>query len=232
MFFQKSHLAAPASFAALLFLFACSKKGSDNSPDPIASFTYSAIASNLHAPATLKFSNSSTNANDYYWTFGDGGTSGTREPQHRYAAAGTYTVRLAAGSGSKSHSAIQSITILPAHTAVKIIGLKVTSVQSQTSTFTGYFKITSAAGTTLWQSANTSINPASVPLSYNIAGPALNNLSATYNIELWKTGTFSDSKLYFTSFIPSLYNNGTEESDSYPTTFSGSNGLRFTVQWQ
>jgi len=43
----------------------------------------------------VTFTNTSTSAVSYYWTFGDGGTSTVTSPVHIYTAAGTYTVSLA-----------------------------------------------------------------------------------------------------------------------------------------
>lgn len=43
----------------------------------------------------VTFTNTSTSAVSYYWTFGDGATSTVTSPVHIYTAAGTYTVSLA-----------------------------------------------------------------------------------------------------------------------------------------
>lgn len=42
------------------------------------------------------FSNNSTNATSYRWTFGDGGTSTSATPEHVYDTAGTYKVKMVA----------------------------------------------------------------------------------------------------------------------------------------
>ena len=44
----------------------------------------------------VNFTNSSSGATSYSWTFGDGGTSTATNPSHTYNAAGTYTVELTA----------------------------------------------------------------------------------------------------------------------------------------
>lgn len=56
--------------------------------DPIASFT---ATQDLN---TLSLSNSSINAGEYLWDFGDGNTSSLSDPIHEYAQAGNYTVSL------------------------------------------------------------------------------------------------------------------------------------------
>jgi len=43
---------------------------------------------------SLRLNNTSTGADRYLWDFGDGQTSTTADPSHRYAAAGTYQIRL------------------------------------------------------------------------------------------------------------------------------------------
>ncbi len=57
--------------------------------DPDANFT-SSVVGNV---ATFN-SSATTNAVNYSWDFGDGGTSILASPSHTYAAAGTYNVRL------------------------------------------------------------------------------------------------------------------------------------------
>ena len=43
---------------------------------------------------TVQFTDTSTNANTYYWQFGDGNTSGDRNPIHTYEEYGDYVVIL------------------------------------------------------------------------------------------------------------------------------------------
>ena len=43
---------------------------------------------------TVQFTDTSTNANTYYWQFGDGNTSGDRNPIHTYGEYGDYVVVL------------------------------------------------------------------------------------------------------------------------------------------
>ncbi|MBU0982367.1 MAG: PKD domain-containing protein [candidate division Zixibacteria bacterium] len=61
---------------------------------PTAGFTGSPTSGDY--PLNVTFSNSSTGATSYAWTFGDGGTSTATNPNHTYTAAGTYTVVLTA----------------------------------------------------------------------------------------------------------------------------------------
>ena len=45
------------------------------------------------------------------WTFGDGGCPGGENPQHVYAQAGTYPVRLVVHDGAASAAVTQHVTI-------------------------------------------------------------------------------------------------------------------------
>jgi len=54
--------------------------------------------SSCSAPATVQFTNLSTNGSTFAWTFGDGGTSNTTNPSHTYSSTGLYTVSLTSTS--------------------------------------------------------------------------------------------------------------------------------------
>ena len=51
-------------------------------------------------PASVTFENLSSNANAFYWDFGDGDTSSAINPTHVYTHFGNYTVKLIASGGS------------------------------------------------------------------------------------------------------------------------------------
>jgi PKD repeat protein len=64
-------------------------------PPPVARF--SGHPTSGTAPLTVTFTDSSTNSpTAWWWTFGDGGVSTSRNPSHTYTAVGTYTVALTA----------------------------------------------------------------------------------------------------------------------------------------
>jgi PKD repeat protein len=72
------------------------------------------------APYTVSFLNSTTNATDYLWDFGDGGSTSTLEnPDYTYNSAGTYTVSLNAtvGSCADALTIVDYITVNPSPVA-------------------------------------------------------------------------------------------------------------------
>ncbi|MEI6487503.1 MAG: PKD domain-containing protein [Bacteroidota bacterium] len=61
-------------------------------------------------PATVNFINTSMNATNYQWDFGDGNTSTVSSPTHQYTASGTYTVKLIA-NGTASCSSTDTLIL-------------------------------------------------------------------------------------------------------------------------
>lgn len=60
---------------------------------PSADFTAD-VTDFCSTPATVNFTNQSTDAGEFYWTFGDGGTSTAENPTHTYLNPGFYNVKL------------------------------------------------------------------------------------------------------------------------------------------
>lgn len=210
----------------------CSKSGDAIIPSPIANFSFAAVGSNSNAPSTINFTNSSTNAGSYFWNFGDGITSIDNNPSHKYSSAGVYTVALTASAATKNNTKSQTINILPAFTMVKITKLSLSST-TETNSFTGYFRIKDANNTNLYQTVNFTLNPATLPSTWLLSSPyTFFNLSGTYYVELWKVGTFSNTRVAIGPFLPDLYNTGNSALSSYPTSVTSTDGLSFTLQWE
>ena len=66
---------------------------------------------------TVTFSNQSTNATSYMWSFGNGGTAELADPQFTYAQDGTYTVMLFAINACDTAVVTQQVTVLSLPTA-------------------------------------------------------------------------------------------------------------------
>lgn len=75
----------------LILLSACSK--------PIANFMYD--ADKLTAPAKIDLENTSSNADEYNWNFGDGTYSDDENPNHTYSLSGRYVISLVAKKNNK-----------------------------------------------------------------------------------------------------------------------------------
>lgn len=65
---------------------------------PVANFTTTNTSG--CTGLTVGFTNTSTNANTYFWDFGDGNTSNASDPSHSYSSPGVYDVMLVASNGS------------------------------------------------------------------------------------------------------------------------------------
>ncbi len=76
--------------------------------DPLANFTYTISGVNQ-----IAFANSSSNATNFYWNFGDGDTSTSENPTHLYLTTGSYIVTLIADKCGISDTSIQTINITP-----------------------------------------------------------------------------------------------------------------------
>ncbi len=74
-------------------------------PSPSAGFT--ALATNLD----LSFLAADTSATTYTWLFGDGGMAQGSDPQHTYAAPGSYTVCLTAANECGATESCQTVTV-------------------------------------------------------------------------------------------------------------------------
>lgn len=89
-------------FGALVVLSGCAR--------PVARFTV-ADTDDRRAPAQLSFSNTSENAEEYLWDFGDGTIARDETPQHIYREAGNYLVMLEAKKGDKVSRSYQRVLV-------------------------------------------------------------------------------------------------------------------------
>jgi len=83
------------------------------SPKPTANFTANPNPASMPT-ALVAFTNTSSGAVSYQWSFGDGNTSNQTSPEHTYTAEGTYTVTLIATSLLGCTDTVRkTITVLP-----------------------------------------------------------------------------------------------------------------------
>ncbi|HXB38944.1 MAG TPA: M4 family metallopeptidase [Bacteroidia bacterium] len=86
--------------------------GVPTSGSPTAAFSTGSIPT-CGLPVSVTFNNTSSGAQSYAWTFGDGGTSTTASPTYNYTVAGTFTVTLVATGcgGGSTNTYTQTVTI-------------------------------------------------------------------------------------------------------------------------
>lgn len=77
-------------------------------PAPTAAFNFTIV----QTKAT--FNNTSTNADEYFWNFGDGTTDDLKNPSHTYAQSGDYVVTLTAINGCDSIKISKNLRIVSA----------------------------------------------------------------------------------------------------------------------
>ena len=123
-------------------------------------------------PATISFVNSSNNATNYLWDFGDGTTGTDLNPIHAYANYGSYTVRLLSSNACGSDSVIKSQFVQITDQAPGAVNQNICLGQTATLSATG-------AGTLNWYDAPTGGNFLGTGSSYSTT--ALNS-STTYYV--------------------------------------------------
>lgn len=78
-------------------------------PDPVACFH--ASPTSVETGHSVTFSNCSSNASSYSWSFGDGTTSSQLSPSKSWTTAGTKTVRLTATGAGGTHTTSGQVTV-------------------------------------------------------------------------------------------------------------------------
>lgn len=114
------------TFAARGFGYSASQGSASSRRDQIEAFDISPVCMVAAAPPVAAFTPSSTNScavtvsfqdssystpHQWFWDFGDGGTSTTQNPTHTYNLNGTYTVQLIVSNNMGNDTAYQQVTI-------------------------------------------------------------------------------------------------------------------------
>lgn len=145
---------------------------------PTASFTGSPTSGEV--PLTVTFSNASSGATSYSWTFGDGGTSTAANPSYTYTSAGTFTVALTATNacGSDVQTRTNYISVTCTAPTASFTGSPTSGNAPLTVNFTD-----ASTGATSWSwdfgdgvGTSTAQNPS---YSYTSAGTYTVTLTAT-----------------------------------------------------
>jgi PKD repeat protein len=106
--------------------------------NPTADFSFNQTG------AQVSFSNSSSNATSYAWSFGNGGQSSATNPTVTYATGGTYTVTLTATNSCGSTNQISKNVVIPTQCPNQpdliITGMPITKYQSHRIQYTVQIK--------------------------------------------------------------------------------------------
>ncbi len=242
----------PLIFLAIVnMFFSCTKESTPPPPAaPVANFNYSGAGV---APSTVTFTNTSTNATNYLWDFGDNGTSVLANPTYKYTVGGVYTVKLTATGTGGSNSTTKTVNIT-APTTLKIMSVRVNALPLTKSNGGSwddlpssgpdvYVKITDDGSTTFykWPFVYNNVVASNLPLNFvienslSVATPLIitsANFSKKIALELWDLDTFVDEFMTGLVFAPSSLTTG---ANAYPTTFTATiSGLTavFTLKWE
>jgi len=142
---------------------------------PVAAF--SANVTEGDAPLTVAFTDESTGAATWSWTFGDNTTSADQNPTHTYATAGTYTVTLTVTNTAGSDSATATITV-----SVPVGNIAVTSAPANAAIWLDGEKTGLTTNTTL-----TNISAGEHVITLKLAGYA--DASTPVTVEAGKTAS-------------------------------------------
>lgn len=74
--------------------------------------SFGVVNNGCEGPCQITFVNTSENAINYLWDFGDGNSSSAENPQHTYQTAGTYTVSLKGFINECEHEFIGTVDIV------------------------------------------------------------------------------------------------------------------------
>ena len=170
---------------------------------PTAGFN-SSISTNI-----VSFTNVSTGATSFSWSFGDGSSSTSASPVHTYAADGVYTVVLTASNNCGTSTFTQTVTIVTPPSANFTVGQANGCIP-----FTVQFTNTSSANSTgfAWQF------PGGTPSTSNDANPiVVYEQAGTYSVTLVASNAAGNSSVTQTDLI----HVGTVPSAGFTATTAG-----------
>jgi PKD repeat protein len=192
-------------FFISLFTLSCKKT------PPLANFSFDGTAKN--APISIKFTNTSTDADEYAWDFGDGGTSTEKDPIHTYKNSGTFTITLVAKNKKGDSNIItKPIVVIPAPTVaiVKKLTLNSFSFSSSFDIKMNSLFIGSMGGSTSLPNSYTvssiTITPLTSPVSLNCYHSYYDSFSG-----MWQNTTYINSTFTLSNYI------NTNADNPYPS---------------
>ena len=180
---------------------------------PTANFSFT--GNNQYAPATISFTNLSSNASSYQWIFGDGATSSATNPTHTYTSGGNYTVTLKAMNSAGSNQTSRTVTVKNTPSTWTLTKFVLTAYPLTDGgdnwdwTDAGpdiYFKLYDANNTLIYTSSTKNdVSESSLPLTWNLSNATLSTLTGTCTIKLYdEDGALDpDDLMGNITFVPS-----------------------------
>ena len=228
------------SLLCSLFLIACEKNepsstnpsnygGNGNSNPPTASFSVK-----IEHPFKVILNNSSLDATSYLWDFGDGQTSTTLSPTHRYKGIGVYKIKLTA-KNSDGESTMETTVTIKAPTSCYISSFIIKKIPTDNKYYQIQLTDDYVISKTTYLYTNWFIlSSANIPYTYTIT-PKQISLDNTYVLRFYKyAGSGNPSgqasgKGDYSSYITS------EQLRTYPEGFTWSNTsleINTILQWK
>ncbi|HXS36478.1 MAG TPA: PKD domain-containing protein, partial [Flavipsychrobacter sp.] len=202
-------------------------------PSAVVSFS-AASTTSCKTPFSVSFTNSTTGASSYSWSFGDGSTSTTTSPTHSYTADGNYTVKLIATTSFGCKDSLTKsnyINITPPGYTISAdpsggcVGTTVSFTTTATSAALSSYKWTFGDGGT----STTSLSPShtystagtyKVVFSYTTTGGCTDSATVSITINTKPTASFTDSNSTICPLhIVYFKNTSTGTSTSYTWNF-------------
>jgi PKD repeat protein len=167
-----------------------------NPPPPVVVAAFSGGPTSGAAPLSVVFTNLSSGATNYAWTFGDGNSSTAANPSNTYSNAGTYIVSLTAVGPAGTNSLVQTNYVIvtnppPPAVIANFSGSPTSGVAPLSVAFTN---LSSGATNYSWNFGNGNSSTAANPSNtYSNAG--------TYIVSLTAAGPGGTNSLVQTNYV-------------------------------
>jgi|GEM_PF-2387920 len=206
-------------------------------------FNYGATNSNYRIPAQVNFTDLSERATGVSWDFGDGYQSNLKSPQHTYAQAGVYTIKLTAYCDSDTAYQTAQIAILGEPNSIRFDRFEVLSFpknyfpeNQDDNTSGGDFYVELYRDNFKYGTGDLQSNRSKLPLfwrcpqEWNGDYKLIYYSFGSYSVRLWDQNDNADTEL-----INGLFDGSFLKNNFYPTQLdfeSGNMTFRITLGYE
>jgi PKD repeat protein len=186
--------------AVCIFAGCKSDEGDSGPPAPVAAFEV--LGDSLLSPDTVTFDNNSTNADSFFWTFGNGDTSFLTNPQIVYQRFGTFPVRLiavqtAAGLADTARDTVTVFVSRALFLSIRVDNMPFSDPGGGDWDLFGdpdvYAQLT-RNGNVVWTS-EIEANAETVPLHFDSPDMTFSDFSSQYEVTLYDDDTGTDDRI-------------------------------------